>query len=121
MGKNFIYTYAWNFAKYLYLYFLKTKYSDGTGWYNVDEKTTTYIKSIVKSMARFVEKGDIMFYSSSYEHHDIYHAVIVTEVTKTDVKISAHSNPRKNESLIELLKNKSIVSIFAISIRKKAV
>lgn len=121
MGKNFIYTYAWNFAKYLYLYFSKTKYSDGTGWYNVDKKTTTYIKSIVKSMAQFVEKGDIMFYSSSYGHDDIYHAIIVTEVTKTDVKISAHSNPRKNESLIELLKNKNIVSVFAISIRKTAV
>ena len=71
-------------------------------------------------MAKFVEKGDILFYNNSYKYTGIYHAVIVTEVTKSDVKISAHSNPRRNESLVGLLSTNSIKSVWALSIRRNA-
>ena len=117
---QYVYAYAWNFAKGLYIYFAQTKYCDGSAWFNIYSKKSKDITNIVASMAKFVEKGDILFYSSSYKYTGIYHAVIVTEVTKSDVKISAHSHRRCNKSLRKLLSTDGIKSVWALSIRRDA-
>ena len=114
------YSYSWFFAAGLYKYFSQNKYSDGWGWFNTKDKDTKNIKSIVKSLANFVKPGDILFYSNSMSKSGIYHAVIVTEVSKNDVKISAHTKARKNESLLSLLKTEKIKCVYALKIRGDA-
>ncbi len=118
---TYYYSRSWSFVDGLYNYFSQEKYCWGWGYFGVRDGTEKYVTSTVKSVAGFADVGDILFYATDWDCSDLYHVAIVSEVSKNDVKICAHTKARRNESLLKICQgSKKIKGLVILKIRSSA-
>ena len=108
---------SWVLVKDFKSYF--SKYSGTSKTIESIINTNNGLKRFLKKYS--VNKGDVMLVDTKNDSKTSFnHATIITNISKNDIFYTAHTAPRKNQSLSKMIKNKKIFACYFIILKDSA-